>query len=222
MEEGGGLLEREDADGGSVVADDEQLALAGLEQDRDRVPDRCRRGHGGNLGGPTSDRFQRDFADAALPCLRAYAIPATLFVVTGALDGAREFWWDDLERIVLVTESLPASLAVEVGGTPFTWRFDHDGDPRVLYHALQGAETCEQYQRDADQAGDEELAVFFDEVRNQQLRLAEQAKQHLRSQLAQARESGHAMARPVRPLGDTAKADERSLESFPASDPPAY
>jgi peptidoglycan/xylan/chitin deacetylase (PgdA/CDA1 family) len=84
----------------------------------------------------TFDDGYADFADAALPPLRAYGIPATLFVVSGALDGGREFWWDELERIVLVPTTLPASLEVDVGGTPFTWQLDRDGDRRALYHAL--------------------------------------------------------------------------------------
>jgi peptidoglycan/xylan/chitin deacetylase (PgdA/CDA1 family) len=84
----------------------------------------------------TFDDGYADFADAALPCLRAYGIPATLFVVSGALGGRREFWWDDLERIVLVPPTFPASLEIDVGGTPFTWQRDRDGDRRALYHAL--------------------------------------------------------------------------------------
>jgi peptidoglycan/xylan/chitin deacetylase (PgdA/CDA1 family) len=84
----------------------------------------------------TFDDGYADFAEAALPCLRAYGIPATLFVVSGALDGARELWWDDLERIVLVPETLPASLALDLDGIPFAWRFEIDGDRRALYHAL--------------------------------------------------------------------------------------
>jgi len=84
----------------------------------------------------TFDDGYADFADVALPGLRAYAIPATLFVVSGVLDALREFWWDDIERIVLVPSALPASLALDVGGAPFAWRFASDGDRRALYHAL--------------------------------------------------------------------------------------
>lgn len=49
----------------------------------------------------------------------------------------------------------------------------------VLYHALQGAQACEQYIDDADDAGDEELARFFQECRDEQRARATRAKQLL-------------------------------------------
>src|SRR4051812_15643550 len=49
----------------------------------------------------------------------------------------------------------------------------------VLYHALQGAQACEQYTDDAERAGDEELAKFFQECRIAQNERASRAKQLL-------------------------------------------
>lgn len=49
----------------------------------------------------------------------------------------------------------------------------------VLYHALQGAETCQRYTEDADQAGDSELAQYFREVQAQYRQLTQQGKQLL-------------------------------------------
>lgn len=49
----------------------------------------------------------------------------------------------------------------------------------VLYHALQGAQACEQYVGDAEQAGDEDLVKFFEECRDQQHERAARAKQLL-------------------------------------------
>jgi len=34
-------------------------------------------------------------------------MPATFFIATGYLGGSREFWWDELERIVFQSEGLP-------------------------------------------------------------------------------------------------------------------
>lgn len=48
----------------------------------------------------------------------------------------------------------------------------------VLYHALQGAETCETYRKDAE--GDQELSAFFQEAQDQQRRIADGAKDLLR------------------------------------------
>ena len=45
--------------------------------------------------------FDDGYADVlynALPLLEKYKIPATIFVTTGKL--GKEFWWDELERIV--------------------------------------------------------------------------------------------------------------------------
>lgn len=49
----------------------------------------------------------------------------------------------------------------------------------VLYHALQGAQACEQYTDDAERAGDDELVKFFEECRVAQNERALRAKQLL-------------------------------------------
>jgi hypothetical protein len=53
----------------------------------------------------------------------------------------------------------------------------------VLYHALQGAETCATYLQDAEQAGDQDLAQFFREVQGTYRQLADQSKTLLRQRL---------------------------------------
>jgi len=84
----------------------------------------------------TFDDGYADFASAALPSLREAGIPVTLFVTTGALGAEAEFWWDELERTVLAPPTVPETLALEIGGDPFSWSFADDGDRRALYHAL--------------------------------------------------------------------------------------
>jgi hypothetical protein len=56
----------------------------------------------------------------------------------------------------------------------------------VLYHALQGGETSQQYIDDARQAGDEELVAFFTQVQAEERTRADNAKRLLmdRFQLA--------------------------------------
>ena len=49
----------------------------------------------------------------------------------------------------------------------------------VLYHSLQGAQTCEQYTSDAERAGDDELVRFFEQCRATQSEQAQRAKQLL-------------------------------------------
>lgn len=53
----------------------------------------------------------------------------------------------------------------------------------VLYNALQGAETEDQYIRDAEQSGEQELATFLREVKDRNRQTAERAKQLLGARL---------------------------------------
>src|SRR5215204_2653402 len=55
-------------------------------------------------------------------------------------------------------------------------RDEHYDLVSVLYHALQGADTCNVYALDAEAAGDERLAAFFREASVVQTQLAERAK----------------------------------------------
>lgn len=54
----------------------------------------------------------------------------------------------------------------------------------VLYHALQGAETYENYVRDAIASSDYELATFFREVQDEERSRADRAKVALAKVLA--------------------------------------
>lgn len=53
----------------------------------------------------------------------------------------------------------------------------------ILYHALQAAETHDQYIRDAEESGDQDLAAFFREVKEENTRRAERAKELLARRL---------------------------------------
>jgi hypothetical protein len=58
-------------------------------------------------------------------------------------------------------------------------RDEHYNLVSVLYHALHGADNCQQYALDAQEAGDKDLVVFFREAQGSQALLAERAKQLL-------------------------------------------
>jgi hypothetical protein len=53
----------------------------------------------------------------------------------------------------------------------------------VLYHCLKAADACTQYIVDAEDAGDDELAEFFESARKQQNRLAAEARELLGQRL---------------------------------------
>jgi hypothetical protein len=73
---------------------------------------------------------------------------------------------------------LPKSAPTERGTSD-----DLYGVVSVLYHALQGAETYDEYADDAREAGDSELVTFFEECREEELRRAERAKALLADRL---------------------------------------
>jgi hypothetical protein len=82
----------------------------------------------------------------------------------------------------------------------------------VLYHALNGADTCDRYALDAETAGDERLAAFFKETQVMQSQIAERAKGLLgilepppefgTSPATDTTASGSTPGMPRTPLGD--------------------
>lgn len=56
----------------------------------------------------------------------------------------------------------------------------------TLYHALQAAETEDQYIQDAEQAGDQDLVQFFRDMKQENTRRADRTKQLLARRLNQA------------------------------------
>jgi peptidoglycan/xylan/chitin deacetylase (PgdA/CDA1 family) len=66
--------------------------------------------------------FDDGYADnlyEAKPVLEKYAIPATIFVCTGY--AGKEFWWDELERLVTSSQSTFGALRLEVEKGQFVW-----------------------------------------------------------------------------------------------------
>ena len=67
----------------------------------------------------TFDDGYADNLSVARPILVKHAIPATVFLATGALGASHEFWWDDLERILLSSGRLPEALSLSIAGERF-------------------------------------------------------------------------------------------------------
>ncbi len=87
--------------------------------------------------------FDDGYADnllAAAPLLEEHDVPATFFIATGYIGSGREFWWDELERIVRAAD--PGGG--EDGRPRRGWKYSDDdlADPglrryRELYPRLQ-------------------------------------------------------------------------------------
>lgn len=63
----------------------------------------------------TFDDGYRNVLTAAGPVLAKFDCPATLFLTTGKIGSNREFWWDDLSRMILETP-LPPVLEFDLAG----------------------------------------------------------------------------------------------------------
>ena len=82
--------------------------------------------------------FDDGYADnllAAKPVLERLDVPATVFVTSGYVGCHREFWWDELERILLAPGTLPSRLELTVVGRARSWDLGEDAVyPESTYH----------------------------------------------------------------------------------------
>ncbi len=69
----------------------------------------------------TFDDGYADNLHEARPVLARCGVPATVFVSSGMLSSDREFWWDALERVLLLAPQLPARLALRIDGAEHAW-----------------------------------------------------------------------------------------------------
>ena len=80
--------------------------------------------------------FDDGYADnlyAAKPLLEKYNVPATVFICTGY--AGREFWWDEVERLVTSSQTDQDALQLHVGDNTFRW------DPRGMRTKAKPDET---------------------------------------------------------------------------------
>lgn len=78
----------------------------------------------------TFDDGYADNLTQAQPRLARHGVPATVFVTAGAVGATREFWWDELGRVLLGDHALPATLTLEVAGATRHWDLGTDrSDP---------------------------------------------------------------------------------------------
>ncbi len=95
----------------------------------------------------TFDDGYADNVEQGKPLLARYDIPATVFVTTSYLGGEREFWWDDLERLLLLPGRLPESLRLRIGPAVHEWCLgeaaDYDEDQFRRHSGWSVACACD-------------------------------------------------------------------------------
>lgn len=72
----------------------------------------------------TLDDGYADNLENGMPLLERHDVPATCFITTGYVGGEREFWWDELERILLQPGMLPGTLNLTLNGRGHQWALD--------------------------------------------------------------------------------------------------
>ncbi|MCL5961438.1 MAG: polysaccharide deacetylase family protein, partial [Chloroflexi bacterium] len=70
----------------------------------------------------TFDDGYSDNLHNAQPLLDRYDVPATVFVTSGHICNAEEFWWDELERLLLHAGTLPQTLSLSIGSASYQWQ----------------------------------------------------------------------------------------------------
>lgn len=74
----------------------------------------------------TFDDGYADNLHTAKPLLEQNDIPATFFLTTGCIEQGREFWWDELDRLILQPCILPETLKLSIRGIIYEWHLNSD------------------------------------------------------------------------------------------------
>lgn len=98
-------------------------------------------GHGLRLlrGRQVVVTFDDGYADnlhEARPLLVQQGVPATVFVTAGMLDSDQEYWWDELERVLLASPELPPKLALSLDGEEHAWDLPPGPPEDAGWHVL--------------------------------------------------------------------------------------
>jgi peptidoglycan/xylan/chitin deacetylase (PgdA/CDA1 family) len=82
-----------------------------------------------SLSGTVAITFDDGYADnlhGAKPLLDRFGVPATVFVTSSYVTSATEFWWDELERLLLQVGTLSPTLHLHVSGHDYFWDLGDD------------------------------------------------------------------------------------------------
>ncbi|MBK9148631.1 MAG: polysaccharide deacetylase family protein [Flavobacteriales bacterium] len=86
--------------------------------------------------------FDDGYADNhahARPIMERLGVHGIFYISAGYIGSGREFWWDELERLLLLNNALPRTLLLEHHGVRVAWNLDRDADAGAMrphYDAL--------------------------------------------------------------------------------------
>jgi hypothetical protein len=112
----------------------------------------------------------------AKPLLERHGIPATVFISTGYLGETREFWWDELEGLLLKPGTLGDQLSLVINGHSHQWTLGQASH----YNQADYQQDCT---RTPDDATPGSRLAFFYAVWQQLQPLPEQERLRVLSQL---------------------------------------
>ena len=85
--------------------------------------------------------FDDGYADNLLyarPILERQEIPATVFIVSGYVGEEQEYWWDELEKLMLFPGRLPETLTLMVNEKAYRWELGETAEyTRVDYERFR-------------------------------------------------------------------------------------
>lgn len=115
----------------------------------------------------TFDDGYADNALEALPILEELGIPATFFVSTGTIGITKEFWWDELTRIILESEELPVNFTLKDSSWGGTWLTGTASERQEFYHEIVRLMTDADTEQRSDWLGQLRLWAEQKENRNE-------------------------------------------------------
>lgn len=84
----------------------------------------------------TFDDGYADNVTKALPIIEELSLHATFFITTGMVGSMQEFWWDELERLLLISRERPSRLALQHQDLSVDFDTDSPSASRQAYTAL--------------------------------------------------------------------------------------
>lgn len=79
----------------------------------------------------TLDDNYKQHLSVVLPILEDMQIPATVFISSGYVDSKQEYFWDELERLILSSDSLPSAIELEHDEGKTLWQINGQGPVKI-------------------------------------------------------------------------------------------